>query len=126
MATASAPWSIHAKMKLARVWKLRLICFKVREQLARCHPRHFRRCRLLQRREQRFDSRLELSESREYAVVLRDAKLRRIWSCFGPTGITGGARDSTQHVQQFHFFLFHLVLLINLFLQLSLATVSCR
>src|SRR6185369_12132908 len=102
-----------AEIKSTRKRKLRLVSFEVREQLARGHARHFRRRRLTQRREQWFDGRLELGESREYAVVLRNAELRRIRSCLGPTGVTGGARDSSQHVEQFHCFLFHLVLLVN-------------
>src|SRR5690242_19797160 len=105
MTAMSASWSTAAEIKSAREWKLRLVGFKVREQLARGDARHFRRCCFTQRSEQRFHGRLELSESSEHAVVLRDAKLRRIRSCLGPTGITGGACDASQHVQQFHCFL---------------------
>src|SRR5262245_14363596 len=100
--------STSAEIKLTYERKLRFVSFKVREQLARRHARHFRRSRFAQRREQRFDCRLEFAESSEHAVVLRDAKLCRIRSCFGPTRVTGRARYSSQHVKQFHCFLFHL------------------
>src|SRR5690349_3668541 len=100
MATVSASCPTAAEIKSAHESKLRLFSFEVREQLARGHARHFRRRRFTQRREQRFDCRLEFAKSREYAVVLCNAKLRCIRSCFGPTGVTGGARDSSQHVEQ--------------------------
>src|SRR5262245_31962532 len=95
---SSAPSSTPAKIKLTPERKPRLISLEVGEQLARRHARHFRRSGFIQRREQRFNCGLELGESSEYAVVLRNAELCRIRSRFGPAGVTSRACDSSQHV----------------------------